>query len=145
MLKVQYTLSRSKCQAVELGSSLGERPEIAEPVLQWTNLCRMGIQCPACNLIKHCSWNTNLCTFGLLIPCHHIHHDTVLTSIHHMQRSLMDMIIKYIYMLSYMPLYMANCISSGTMCNISRMLSSGHVDTHRSIRLCSYWKTKRCL
>ena len=38
--------------------------------------------------------------FGPLIPWHRIDRDTVLTSIHYMQRSL-----KYIYMLSHMPLY----------------------------------------
>ena len=35
MVKVQYTVSRSKGLARELGSSLGERPEIALPDLQW--------------------------------------------------------------------------------------------------------------
>ena len=40
--------------------------------------------------------------FGPLIPCHRIHRDTVLTSTHYMQRAL-----KYIYMFSHMPLYMA--------------------------------------
>ena len=34
MVKVQYALSRSKGQAGELGNSLGERPEIAQPTLQ---------------------------------------------------------------------------------------------------------------
>ena len=67
MVKVQYTLSRSKGQPGELGCSLGERPDLAQPALQRSrrNLCRMGIEHPACNFTKHCSWNTNLC---ILVP-----------------------------------------------------------------------------
>ena len=66
MVKVQYTLSRSKGQAGKLGSSVGERPEIAQPALQPRNLCRMGIHHPACIFIKHCSWITNYWLFGAL-------------------------------------------------------------------------------
>ena len=43
MVKVQYTLSRSIRLARELGSSLGERPEIALPALLWKIFFRMGI------------------------------------------------------------------------------------------------------
>ena len=37
MVEGQYTLSRSKGQAGEHGSSLGERAEITQPALQWRN------------------------------------------------------------------------------------------------------------
>ena len=41
VVKVQYTLSGSKGQAGELDGSSRERFEIAQPTLQWRNLCRM--------------------------------------------------------------------------------------------------------
>ena len=103
MLKVQYTLSRSKDRQESLVATL-------EKHLKYHN------QLFSEETIVECAFNTELALssntvvemlistflFGPLIPCHHIHRDTVLTSIHYMQRSL-----KYIYMFSHMPLYMA--------------------------------------
>ena len=103
MLKVQYTLSRSKDRQESLVATL-------EKDLKQHN------QLFSEETIVECAFNTELALssntavetlisaflFGPLIPCHRIHRDTVLTSIHYMQRSL-----KYIHMFSHMPLYMA--------------------------------------
>ena len=103
MLKVQYTLSRSKDKQESLVATLKKDLKKHNQLFSEET-------------IVECAFNTELALssntlvemlisaflFCPLIPCHYIHHDTVLTSIHYMQRSL-----KYIYMLSHMPLYMA--------------------------------------
>ena len=99
----------------------------------------MGIQHPPCTVFE-----TLISPFlaPLLIHHHHIHRDTVLTSIHYIQRSLMDMGIKYIYMSSHNPCICQNWRSSGTRCNTTRVFSSHQVRC-TSIRSCAVTRKQR--
>ena len=71
MVKVQWTLSRSKGQAGELGSNLGERPEIAQPVLQRGNLCRMGIHLTCRCIWRKCRSSETRCNTSRMFSSDH--------------------------------------------------------------------------
>ena len=107
MVNVQYTLSRSKGQTGEFGSSLGERPEIAQPALHRRNLCRMGIQHPACIFVKHCSWITNYWLFGALTDSLLSHPSWHNFDKHLLCTKVVEGYVYEIYFLSHMPLHMA--------------------------------------
>ena len=146
MVKVQYTLSRSKCQAGEIGSSLGERPEIAQPALQRRNLYRMGIQHPACIFIKHCSWIINNWLFGTLT-------DSLLShpSWHNFDKLPLytNVVEGYVYEMYF---FIPHATAYGGITDqaergvkLQECFPLTKWDAHQSVRLCSYWKTKSCL
>ena len=103
MVKVLYIVSRNKGQAGEHRRRKTWNSATSSSVKKW-----MGIQHPACIFTKHCSWAL---ISAFLVPvflnCHCIYHDPVLTSIHYIQMSLMDMGITYIYMSSHILLHVA--------------------------------------
>ena len=142
LVKVQYNLSRSKGQAGELGSGLGERPEIAQPALQRRNLCRMGIQHPACIFIKHCSWITNYWLFGALT-------DSLLShpSWHNFDKHPLHIKVVegYVYEISHAAAYGGITEQAERGVKLQECFPLTKWDAHQSVRLCSYWKTKSCL
>ena len=145
MVKVQYTLSRSKGQAGELGSSLGERPVIAQPALQRRNLCRMGIQHPACIFIKHCICITNYWIFWY--PNWFLAIASIMAQFwqasYHIQRSLKDMCMKYIF-ISHVAAYGGIADQTEWGVKLQECFPLTKWDVYQSVRLCSYWKIKGC-
>ena len=146
MVKVQYTLTRNKGQTGELGSSLGERPEIAQSALHRRNFCRMGIQHPACIFTKHCSWNTNKCSlvpwFLAIAP--------IMTQF--WQASIIYKCRWWIWVwniftwlvISHAAAYGGIADQAGRGATIQEYFPLTKVAAHQSVRLCSYWKTKSC-
>ena len=145
MVKVQYTLSRSKGQAGKHGSSVGERPDIAQPALQPRNLCRMGIQHPACIFIKHCSWITNYWLFGALTDSllshpsrHNFDKDPLYTKV-------VEGYVYKMYFISLAAAYGGITDQTERGVKLEQCFSLTKWDAHQSVRLFIYWKAKSCL
>ena len=146
-MEVQYALSRSKGLTGELCSSLRERPEVAQPALRRINLCKMGIQHPACIITKHCSWNTNKCIFSPLtdsFPSHPSWHSFD-------KHPLYAKVVGgygyeiYLHVILHAAAYDRSANQAERGVTLQECFHLTQCDAHQSARLCSYWKTKGCL
>ena len=125
MVKVQYTVSRSKGQVGEFGSSLGERPEIVQPALQWRNEWAFNTQLAF-------SPNTVVETLisAFLVP-QFIAIASIMTQF--WQASIIYKCRWWIWVWHILTCHLTCCCmwrnyrSSGTRCNTSRIFSSDHV------------------
>ena len=136
MLKVQYTLSRSKDRQESLVATLEKDLKLHNQLFSEET-------------IVECEFNTELTLssntvvemlisaflFGPLIPYHHIHRDTVLTKV----------IEIYLHVFSHAAVHGGIADQMEWRVTLQECFPLTKWDAHESDRLCSYWKTKGCL